>query len=100
MFYFVRTANPRPTFHLDMTVEERSAMQRHVAYWTEEAKKGVAIVFGPVADPSGFFGILVADVRDESHLRELIANDPARNILAYSVLPMANAVTEKAVARP
>ena len=44
MYFFVRTQNPRPTFHLDMTAEERATMQRHVAYWSEKALRGVAIV--------------------------------------------------------
>ena len=57
MFFFVRTGNPRPTFHLDMTEDERSIMERHVAYWSEKAAKGIAVVFGPVMDPHGVYGI-------------------------------------------
>jgi hypothetical protein len=40
-----------------MTAEEASIMQEHVAYWTENLRQGVAIVFGPGADPQGPWGL-------------------------------------------
>ncbi len=92
MFFFIKTQNPRPTFHLDMTAEERATMDRHVAYWTEYAKKGTAIVFGPVMDPKGVYGMGVYKVKDEAEMRELLAHDPANGLLQYEVLPMARAV--------
>ena len=92
MYFFVKTNNPRPTFHLDMTVEEREAMNRHVEYWTEKAARGIAIVFGPVMDPSGVYGIGIYKTKDEAEMRELLKQDPARHILLYDVLPMARAV--------
>lgn len=30
MFFFVKTRHPRPTFHLDMTAEERAMMEGHL----------------------------------------------------------------------
>jgi hypothetical protein len=42
MYFFVKTNNPRPTFHLDMTADERDTMRRHVAYWTERANAEVS----------------------------------------------------------
>ncbi len=44
MYFFIKTQNPRPTFHLDMLAEERAIMERHVAYWSEKATHGIAIV--------------------------------------------------------
>ncbi len=67
-------------------------MDRHVAYWTEYAKKGIAIVFGPVMDPKGVYGIGVYQVRDEAEMSELLAHDPANGLLHYEVLPMARVV--------
>jgi hypothetical protein len=32
MYFFIKTQNPRPTFHLDMTAEEREIMNCAVAY--------------------------------------------------------------------
>jgi len=92
MYFFVRTQNPRPTFHLDMTAEERSIMERHVAYWSEKANRGIAIVFGPVMDPRGVYGIGVYQVQDEAEMRGLIEHDPANGLLSYEILPMPRAV--------
>ena len=66
MYFFIKTDNPRLQFHLDMTPDERATMQRHVAYWSKEAERGVAIVFGPVMDSSGVYGIGVYQVQDEA----------------------------------
>lgn len=92
MFFFIKALNPRPTFHLDMTAEERAIMHRHVAYWSERAVQGVAIVFGPVMDPEGVYGIGVYQVQDEAEMRDLLEHDPANGLLRYEVSPMANAV--------
>jgi hypothetical protein len=92
MYFFVRTQNPRLTFHLDMTAEERAIMERHVAYWSEKANQGVSIVFGPVMDPKGVYGIGVYQVQDEAEMHDLIEHDPANGLLRYEVLPMPRAV--------
>ncbi len=92
MYFFVRTQNPRPTFHLDITPEERAVMDRHVAYWSDKAARGLAIVFGPVADPKGVYGIGVYQVQDEAEMRSLLEQDPAKGLLSYEVLPMPRAV--------
>ncbi|MDR3578123.1 MAG: YciI family protein [Anaerolineaceae bacterium] len=92
MYFFVQTQNPRPTFHLDMTTEERSIMNNHVAYWSEKAAQGIAIVFGPVMDPKGVYGIGVYQVQDEAEMRDLLEHDPAKGLLHYEVMPMPRAV--------
>lgn len=92
MYFFIKTQNPRPTFHLDMTDEERATMQKHVAYWSEKAARGIAIVFGPVMDPQGLYGIGVYQVQNEAEMRNLLEQDPANGLLQYEVLPMASAV--------
>ena len=92
MYFFIRTQNPRPTFHLDMTEDERAIMTKHVAYWSEKAEKGIAIVFGPVMDPKGVYGIGVYRVKDEAEMQDYLDHDPANGLLKYEVLPMARAV--------
>ena len=92
MYFFIKTNNPRPTFHLDMTPEERATMQEHVAYWSEKAKTGIAVVFGPVMDPKGVYGIGIYKVNDESEMRAMLEKDPAKEILKYDVFPMARTV--------
>ena len=92
MFFFIRTDNPRPTFHLDMTEAERSIMERHVAYRSEKAAKGIAVVFGPVMDPRGVYGIGVYRVRDALEMQDLLDGDPANGLLQYTMFPMPRAV--------
>jgi hypothetical protein len=67
-------------------------MGKHVAYWSEKATQGIAIVFGPVMDPKGVYGIGVYQVQDEPEMRQLLEHDPANGLLQYEVLPMARAV--------
>jgi len=74
--FLIKLIPPRPSFALDMTNEEAQLMQRHVAYWTKLAETGVALLFGPVADPAGAYGIGVVEVEEEGHLAVLTANDP------------------------
>ena len=92
MYFFIRTQNPRPTFHMDITTEERAVMDKHVAYWSEKAAQGIALVFGPVMDPKGVYGIGIYKVQDEDEMRGLIDHDPAKGLLKYEVLPMLRAV--------
>ncbi len=67
-------------------------MERHVAFWTEKATRGIAIAFGPVMDPKGVYGIGVYQVRDEAEMLRLLDLDPANSLLKYEVLPMARLV--------
>src|ERR1700690_1531612 len=92
MYFFIKTQNPRPTFHLDMTTEERAIMERHVAYCSEKATRGIAIVFGPVMDPKGVYGIGGYQGSDEVEMRDILEHDPANGLLKYEVQPMARAV--------
>lgn len=94
-FYVCRLLAPRPTFVTDMTPEERQAMEAHAAYWREHLRQGVAVVFGPVADPKGPWGLGVIRVKSEEQMRKLVEHDPAvlaRIGASYEVLPMLNAV--------
>ncbi len=67
-------------------------MERHVTYWSAKAASGVAIVFGPVMDPQGVYGIGVYQVADEAEMQGLLAHDPANGLLRYDVLPMPRVV--------
>lgn len=94
-FFLCRLVPPRPSFAMDMNPDERAAMQRHVGYWTSLLQRGTAIVFGPVADPAGPWGLGVLRLREGESLDALTSQDPA--ILAgiglrYETLPMLNAV--------
>jgi hypothetical protein len=86
--YFLKLNPSRPTFAQDMTDEERGIMQQHVGYWAELMNKGMVIVFGPVFDPAGAYGMGVVEVENEGQLQELTGNDPAAKINKYEYWPM------------
>jgi uncharacterized protein YciI len=78
MSHFVFRLNaPRPTFALDMTDEERDIMERHAAYWQPYIDSGQMVIFGPVLDGTGSWGIGVVEADDEAELRAFAAGDPA-----------------------
>jgi uncharacterized protein len=74
--FLIKLIPPRPSFALDMTEEEKRLMQQHVVYWTGLAEQGVALLFGPVLDAAGPYGIGVVEVENEEDLKALTANDP------------------------
>ena len=86
--YFLKLNPPRPSFMMDMSDDEKNTMQAHVAYWMGLLNEGIAIVFGPVMDPTGAYGAGVVSVNDEEHLKQLIANDPANGLNRYEYYPM------------
>jgi uncharacterized protein len=74
--FLIKLIPPRPFFALDMTDEEKRLMREHVVFWTGLADEGVALLFGPVLDPAGSYGIGVVEVQNEEELKVLAANDP------------------------
>jgi uncharacterized protein YciI len=76
--FVFRLEAPRPTFALDMTDEEREIMGRHAAYWRPFIDSGQMVVFGPVVDATGSWGLGVIEAEDEAEdeLREFAAGDP------------------------
>ena len=96
MSYFAcKLIPPRPTFAQDMTEAEASLMREHAAYWTDLAARRVAIVFGPVSDPRGTWGLVVVEAADEAEARALGTNDPTIKAGAgfqFEVYPMPQVV--------
>ena len=69
-------------------------MGEHGAYLRSLMERGSAHVFGPVADPAGFWGLLVLEADDAAAAWELTERDPviqAAAGFAYDVLPMPGA---------
>ena len=94
-YFLVRLLPPRPTFPFDMSESERAIMQQHVGYWTERLKEGLAVAFGPVADPKGPWGVGVIECESPDQVKTLEANDPAIKSglgFKYEVLPMMQAI--------
>lgn len=74
--FVFRLKGPRPTFALDMSDEERGIMERHAEYWRPWVQEGRMVVFGPVLDSEGSWGLGVVETDDEEELRAFAANDP------------------------
>jgi uncharacterized protein YciI len=96
--YFFKLIPPRPTFAMDMSEEERSLMDRHASYWDGLLDKGRALVFGPVFDPKGPYGIAIASAENESSALALSSEDPVIEAdvgFAWEVLPMQATTAKK-----
>lgn len=74
--FVFRLKAPRPTFALDMTDEEREIMGRHAAHWQPLVEAGQMVIFGPVLDSTGSWGLGVVEADDEEELRSFAAQDP------------------------
>lgn len=74
--YVFRLQAPRPTFALDMTDDEREIMGAHAAHWSPLVESGQMVVFGPVLDNTGSWGLGVVEAEDEDELRAFAAGDP------------------------
>jgi uncharacterized protein YciI len=59
-----------------MTDEEREVMVRHAAHWQPLIDSGQMVIFGPVLDGTGSWGLGVVESEDEDALRSFAAKDP------------------------
>ncbi len=94
--WFVKLMPPRPDFALTLTPDEMAMMKAHGQYWRRRMDAGDVIVFGPVNDPAGSFGLGVVRARDEAELKTFQDNDPAilaKRGLSYQSFPMFSVVS-------
>src|SRR5688572_27418545 len=77
MTFFVKLIPPRPIFAETMSEREAATMGEHASYWRSKMVDGKALAFGPVADPTGTYGIGIIQVNDEQEARSFMENDPA-----------------------
>ena len=91
--HFVLKFTPcRPNFAQTMTNEEKKIVEQHIAYWKNYMSKGIMLIFGPVLDPKGIYGLGIIAVDSEEQISGLMENDPASILHNYEYYPM-NAVT-------
>jgi uncharacterized protein YndB with AHSA1/START domain/uncharacterized protein YciI len=93
--YLLRLLPPRGSFAMDMTAQEREAMSAHAAYWGEQMQAGRVIMFGPVLDPAGVWGLLALEVQHDDDMHALKNADPALSGIPgmrWEVLPFLQAV--------
>ncbi len=75
--YVYRLIPPRPTFHEDMTDEERAIMARHAEYWGKLVEQVDVVIYGPVVDGTGSWGLAVVHAGTRDEVRALAEADPA-----------------------
>ena len=89
-FFFYKLYPPRPSFHMDMNDEEKTVMQQHMQYWVLLTENRNAIIYGPVFDPQGVFGMAVVEVNSDDQANEIAESDPAvsSKVCTYELIPM------------
>ena len=90
-YFFCRLKPPRPGFIADMTEEEMLVMRRHREYWMPRVEIGVVIAMGPVADPTGGYGVAIVEANSRLALDAMLQSDPAilsSRGFSYEVFPM------------
>ena len=96
MSYFVyKLIPPRPTFGPgDMTKAEAAVMEDPGVYWSRHVANGVAIVFGPVIDAAGNWGLAIIEADAEDDVFALRDADPAitSGLATAEIYPMPAAV--------
>jgi uncharacterized protein len=75
--YVYRLIPPRPTFDQDMSDDERATMSAHVEYWGRHLEAGRVLVYGPVRDGAGPWGLGVLRAESEDEARAMLLDDPA-----------------------
>ena len=75
--FFLKRVAPRPRFAMDMNEAEKAMMQEHLQYWKGRQDRGEVLMFGPVLDPAGPYGMGVIEAADEAGARAFAGGDPA-----------------------
>jgi len=74
--FFCKLIAPRPTFPFDMNEDEKAAMGRHAEYWKNMCQDGAVLVYGPVMDPKGPYGMGIFTAADEAEVKRRTEADP------------------------
>ncbi|HEY9048477.1 MAG TPA: YciI family protein [Ohtaekwangia sp.] len=90
MFFLYKLIPPRPTFAQDMTEQERAIMQQHIEYWNNLVKDKIGVVFGPVFDPQGVWGLGIMEVDTPEAAERVSKEDPAikTGLNTFELIPM------------
>ena len=95
-FFVCRLLPPRPDFARTMSAKEANMMKEHGAYWMSKLREGHILVYGPVDDPAGVWGIGIARASTVSEVEAFRDADPAMQSgfgFRYEILPMVLAKT-------
>ncbi len=93
-YFLCRFIPPGPDFLKTMTPEQKSLMKAHGEFLQALLEEGGVVVHGPVADPSGGWGMSLFETADDetaADVRDIVAEDPMIKAdigARYDVLPM------------
>jgi hypothetical protein len=76
-YFLAKLIPPRASFVQEMSADEASLMRSHADYWLPHINAGLVLVMGPVADPAGGYGVMIANAPSLSWLERAQADDPA-----------------------
>ena len=100
-YFLCRLNAPRPNFAFEMSEAERALMGTHAAYWHDLTTKGTAVLFGPVFDPKGPWGLGILEASDEAAARAITDDDPVMRSgggFTYDITPVQIAAIRGAAA--
>ena len=85
---------PRPTFDADMNQTEAATMSKHFAYWQDQLATGTVVIYGPVQEDGGTWGLAIVEADQEAEVRTIGDADPAvsSGMATYQVWPMATSI--------
>jgi uncharacterized protein YciI len=93
--FLFRLIPPRADFAQTMTPDEQSAMAGHMEYWQQLLRDGKVLVYGPVADPEGVWGLGVLRAADRAEVLAIGERDPAvtAGINTFEVFEIVGGIT-------
>ena len=75
--FLFRLTPPRADFAQTMTDIEQHTMHLHNTYWQQLLADGRVVVYGPVADPEGVWGLGVLRAADRAEALAIAEADPS-----------------------
>ncbi len=93
--FFFRLTPPRADFAQTMTPTEQQAMATHQEYWQQLLRDGRVVVYGPVADPEGVWGLGVLRAADRAEVLAIVDEDPSvtAGVNTFEVFEIMDGVT-------
>lgn len=98
--YMYRLHAPRPDFSTGMTPDEAEIMRQHAGFWAGLMAEGKVLVFTPVQDPVGDWGMAIVLADDFQTVDGYSRSDPAvlSGMMTHSVLALPFAITPDRIA--
>jgi uncharacterized protein YciI len=93
--FLFRLIPPRADFAQTMTLAEQHAMTAHQEYWQRLLHDGRVVVYGPVADPEGIWGMGVLRAAGQAEVLAIGNNDPSvlADVNTFEVFEILGGVT-------